>query len=132
MIAVCLPCWTIAFSRSSMVGCLWKACLIIGGQRTSVRLSGSLAAEPRLSRPRENPFANVRFPIIMPCHAPRPVLAMGPFFLNTVLCVGFCTAAFLPVRVPKVDDYLAYFLLAGSVDWHACISLCGGSKQSLA
>ena len=34
---------------------------------------------------------------------------MGPFFANTLLCVVFCTAAFLPVWELKVQDPLAYF-----------------------
>jgi hypothetical protein len=36
-------------------------------------------------------------------------VSMGPFFANTLLCVIFCSAAFLPVWELKVDDPLAYF-----------------------
>jgi hypothetical protein len=48
-------------------------------------------------------------------------VSMGPFFINTVLCVLFCTAAFLPVWVLKADDYLAYFFywLGLSIGMHA-------------
>jgi len=48
-------------------------------------------------------------------------VSMGPFFINTLLCVVFCTAAFLPVRVLKVDDVLAYFFywLGLSIGMHA-------------
>ena len=35
-------------------------------------------------------------------------VSMGPFFLNTLLCVVFCSAAFLPIQVLDVDDPLAY------------------------
>ena len=46
---------------------------------------------------------------------------MGPFFLNTLLCVLFCTAAFLPVWELKVNDPLAYFFywLGFSIGMHA-------------
>ncbi len=37
------------------------------------------------------------------------LISMGPFILNSVLCVIFCTAAFLPVWELKIDDPLAYF-----------------------
>jgi hypothetical protein len=48
-------------------------------------------------------------------------VSMGPFFVNTALCILFCTAAFLPVWVLKVDDYLAYFFywLGLSIGMHA-------------
>jgi hypothetical protein len=48
-------------------------------------------------------------------------VSMGPFFVNTVLCILFCTAAFLPVWVLKVDDFLAYFFywLGLSIGMHA-------------
>jgi Putative zincin peptidase len=36
-------------------------------------------------------------------------VSIGPFIINTVLCMVFCTAAFLPVRELKVVDPLAYF-----------------------
>jgi len=46
---------------------------------------------------------------------------MGPFFANTLLCVVFCTAAFLPVWELKVNDPLAYFFywLGLSIGMHA-------------
>jgi nitrate reductase NapE component len=37
------------------------------------------------------------------------LVSMGPFFLNTILCVVFCSAAFLPVWELGVNDPLAYF-----------------------
>lgn len=48
-------------------------------------------------------------------------VAMGPFLINTVLCVLFCTAAFLPVWELKIDDLLAYFFywLGLSIGMHA-------------
>jgi hypothetical protein len=48
-------------------------------------------------------------------------VSMGPFFANTLLCVIFCTAAFLPVWELKVDDLLAYFFywLGLSIGMHA-------------
>jgi hypothetical protein len=49
------------------------------------------------------------------------LISMGPFFVNTFLCVLFCSAAFLPVWELKIDDYLAYFLywLGLSIGMHA-------------
>lgn len=46
---------------------------------------------------------------------------MGPFLANTLLCVVFCTTAFLPVWVLKVPDVLAYFFywLGISIGMHA-------------
>ncbi|MFY9559753.1 MAG: metalloprotease family protein [Terriglobales bacterium] len=48
-------------------------------------------------------------------------VSMGPFVINTLLCVVFCTAAFLPVWELKVDDLLAYFFywLGLSIGMHA-------------
>lgn len=34
---------------------------------------------------------------------------MGPFFVNSALCIVFCSAAFLPVWEFEVSDPLAYF-----------------------
>lgn len=36
-------------------------------------------------------------------------VSMGPFFINSLLCVLFCSAAFMPVWELKVFDPLAYF-----------------------
>lgn len=36
-------------------------------------------------------------------------VSMGPFFVNTLLCIVFCMAAFLPVWELQVMDPLAYF-----------------------
>jgi hypothetical protein len=49
------------------------------------------------------------------------LVSMGPFFVNTFLCILFCSAAFLPVWELKIDDYLAYFLywLGLSIGMHA-------------
>jgi Putative zincin peptidase len=48
-------------------------------------------------------------------------VSMGPFVINTLLCVIFCTAAFLPVWELKVVDPLAYFFywLGLSIGMHA-------------
>jgi len=48
-------------------------------------------------------------------------VSMGPFFGNSLLCVIFCTAAFLPVWELKVFDPLAYFFywLGLSIGMHA-------------
>jgi hypothetical protein len=48
-------------------------------------------------------------------------VSMGPFFANTVLCILFCSAAFLPVWELKVFDPLAYFFywLGLAIGMHA-------------
>lgn len=48
-------------------------------------------------------------------------VSMGPFFANTLLCIVFCSAAFLPVWELKVFDPLAYFFywLGLSIGMHA-------------
>lgn len=48
-------------------------------------------------------------------------VSLGPFFVNTLLCVIFCSAAFLPVWELKVFDPLAYFFywLGLSIGMHA-------------
>jgi hypothetical protein len=48
-------------------------------------------------------------------------VSMGPFFVNTLLCMIFCTAAFLPVWELKTQDPLAYFFywLGLSIGMHA-------------
>jgi hypothetical protein len=48
-------------------------------------------------------------------------VSLGPFFVNTLLCMVFCTAAFLPVWELKVQDPLAYFFywLGLSIGMHA-------------
>jgi hypothetical protein len=48
-------------------------------------------------------------------------VSMGPFFANTLLCILFCTTAFLPVWELKVADPLAYFFywLGLSIGMHA-------------
>jgi len=48
-------------------------------------------------------------------------VSMGPFLLNTLLCVVFCSAAFLPVWELEVADPLAYFFywLGLSIGMHA-------------
>src|SRR6266849_893946 len=55
-------------------------------------------------------------------------VSMGPFFANTLLCVLFCTAAFLPVWELKVFDPLAYFFywLVLSIGMHAFHFGAGG------
>ncbi len=48
-------------------------------------------------------------------------VSMGPFFVNTVLCVLFCSAAFLPVWELSIFDPLAWFFywLGLSIGMHA-------------
>ena len=48
-------------------------------------------------------------------------VALGPFFVNTALCIVFCSAAFLPVWELHVEDPLAYFFywLGLSMGMHA-------------
>jgi hypothetical protein len=48
-------------------------------------------------------------------------VSMGPFFVNTLLCMVFCTGAFLPVWELKTQDPLAYFFywLGLSIGMHA-------------
>ncbi len=53
------------------------------------------------------------------------LVSMGPFFVNTVLCVVFCSAAFMPVWKLKVADPLSYFFywLGLSIGMHSFPSL---------
>lgn len=48
-------------------------------------------------------------------------VSMGPFFANTLLCLVFCSAAFLPVWELQIQDPLAYFFywLGLSIGMHA-------------
>ena len=48
-------------------------------------------------------------------------ISMGPFFVNTLLCILFCSAAFMPVWELKIFDPLAYFFfwLGISIGMHA-------------
>ena len=48
-------------------------------------------------------------------------VSMGPFFVNTVLCVVFCSTAFLPIWELKTDDPIAYlfYWLGLSIGMHA-------------
>ncbi len=48
-------------------------------------------------------------------------VSIGPFLGNTILCIVFCSAAFLPVWELKVFDPLAYFFywLGLSIGMHA-------------
>jgi hypothetical protein len=48
-------------------------------------------------------------------------VGIGPFIINTLLCVVFCTAAFLPVWELKIDDPLAdfFYWLGLSIGMHA-------------
>ena len=49
------------------------------------------------------------------------LVSTGPFIANTLLCVAFCSAAFLPVWELKATDPLAYFFywLGLSIGMHA-------------
>lgn len=49
------------------------------------------------------------------------LVAMGPFFLNSALCVVFCSAAFVPVNELGIVDPLAYFFywLGLSIGMHS-------------
>lgn len=53
------------------------------------------------------------------------LVSMGPFFVNSVLCVAFCSAAFLPVWELDAKDPLAYFFywLGLSIGMHAFPSI---------
>lgn len=48
-------------------------------------------------------------------------VSLGPFFLNTFLCLLFCSAAFLPIHELGVRDPLGYFFawLGLSIGMHA-------------
>jgi hypothetical protein len=48
-------------------------------------------------------------------------VCLGPFFINTALCIVFCSVAFLPVWVLKVGDIFAYFFywLGISIGMHS-------------
>jgi hypothetical protein len=48
-------------------------------------------------------------------------VSMGPFFGNTLLCIVFCSAAFLPVWELKIADPIAYFFywLGLSIGMHS-------------
>jgi hypothetical protein len=48
-------------------------------------------------------------------------VSMGPFFINTALCVLFCSAAFIPVWELEAADPLAWFFywLGISIGMHA-------------
>jgi hypothetical protein len=48
-------------------------------------------------------------------------ITMGPFIINSVLCIVFCSAAFLPVWVFEVKDPAAWFFywLGLSIGMHA-------------
>ncbi len=49
------------------------------------------------------------------------LIAVGPFIINSLLCVFFCFPAFVPVYVFDLTDYLSYFLLwlGVSIGMHA-------------
>ncbi len=48
-------------------------------------------------------------------------ISLGPFFVNTLLCMVFCSAAFVPVWELGVSDPVAYFFywLGLSIGMHA-------------
>jgi len=52
---------------------------------------------------------------------PQFFITMGPFIINSALCVLFCSAAFLPVWVFKATDPVAWFFywLGLSIGMHA-------------
>ena len=58
-------------------------------------------------------------------------ISMGPFFTNTLLCIVFCSAAFLPVWELDIADPLAWFFywLGLSIGMHAFPSI--GDMQAL-
>jgi hypothetical protein len=39
------------------------------------------------------------------------LISMGPFFVNSLLCMLFCFPAFVPVRIFHLQDPVSYFLL---------------------
>lgn len=58
-------------------------------------------------------------------------VSMGPFFVNTLLCIMFCSTAFLPVWELKIADPIAYvfYWLGLSIGMHAFPST--GDLQNL-
>jgi Putative zincin peptidase len=58
-------------------------------------------------------------------------VAVGPFIINSGLCLLFCTAAFVPIWELKIEDPLAYFFywLGLSIGMHAFPST--GDLQNL-
>ena len=49
------------------------------------------------------------------------LISMGPFFVNSLLCMLFCFPAFVPVRIFGQEDFVSYFLLwlGVSIGMHA-------------
>jgi hypothetical protein len=49
------------------------------------------------------------------------LISMGPFFINTVLCLLICIPAYIPINFFNVDHPLSYFLvwLGMSIGMHA-------------
>src|SRR5215510_8122568 len=49
------------------------------------------------------------------------LVAMGPFFVNTILCLLICLPAYMPIKYFNIDHPLSYFLiwLGVSIGMHA-------------
>ena len=49
------------------------------------------------------------------------LISMGPFFVNTLLCLLICIPAYLPIKFFAVDNLFSYFLiwLGVSIGMHA-------------
>lgn len=49
------------------------------------------------------------------------LISMGPFFVNTVLCLLICLPAYMPIKFFNIDHPLSYFLiwLGVSIGMHA-------------
>ncbi|MHC4116967.1 MAG: DUF3267 domain-containing protein [Planctomycetota bacterium] len=56
------------------------------------------------------------------------LVSMGPFIVNSLLCIFICLPAFLPMRVFGVESILSYFLLwlGISIGMHAFPSTSDG------
>lgn len=49
------------------------------------------------------------------------LISMGPFFVNTILCLLICLPAYMPIKFFNIDHPLSYFLiwLGVSIGMHA-------------
>jgi hypothetical protein len=49
------------------------------------------------------------------------LISMGPFFVNTILCLLICLPAYMPIKFFSIDHPLSYFLiwLGVSIGMHA-------------
>lgn len=49
------------------------------------------------------------------------LISMGPFIVNTILCLAICLPAYMPLKIFNVEDPLSYFMiwLGVSIGMHA-------------